>query len=663
MGENIREEIEKLKETIRYHAHRYYVQDDPAISDYEYDRLFRRLQELEAAYPQWDDPLSPTHRVGGAVAAQFDKVAHRVPLKSLQDVFSEEELFLSLAAMRAAAPDCDFVLEYKIDGLSVSLEYENGRFVRGATRGDGQVGEDVTENLKTVQSIPMVLKDPVPYLCVRGEVFLSKAKFHALNAAREERGESLFANPRNAAAGSLRLLDSAQAYKRGLDCFIFNLQASEGISPRTHIEALDALRALGFKVIPDARVFSEDAPLFQEILRRGQARDALSFDIDGAVVKVNAFADREILGELPNIPKWACAYKYPPEIAQTVLRDITVQVGRTGVLTPTAELAPVRISGSTVSRTTLHNEDFIRERDLRVGDTVRVQKAGEIIPEILGVVESLRPAGALPFVFPTRCPSCGESALRPEGEAAWRCVNAACPAQQARLITHFCSRNAMNIDGCGPARVEAFLKAGLLCDIAGLYTMDFSAVAALEGFGQKSAENLRAAIEQSKTNCLSRLLFALGIPQVGEKAAQSLARRFLTLDALAAASTEALCAVDDIGAVSAENIRAFFDSPHTRDLLSRLQEAGVNTHYLGKQRGGALQGLTVVLTGTLEGLTRERAQEMIEENGGKAAGSVSAKTHYVIAGENAGSKLQKAHSLGIPVLSWEDFVKKFSPEW
>lgn len=659
MAEQAKEVIERLRKELAYHSHRYYVLDDPEIPDYEYDRMFRELQELEREHPEFDDPTSPTRRVGGAVAERFEKHSHRVPLKSLQDVFSKEELFSYLDSIRALCPDAEFTLEYKIDGLSVALEYENGVFVRGATRGDGVTGEDVTENLRTVGAVPMRLSEPVPYLCVRGEVYMPKDVFHKLNAEREEAGLSLFANPRNAAAGSLRLLDSAEVAKRSLSIFVFNLQAAVGLEAHTHSESIEKLASLGFRVVPDECVFTDDEALFAEILRRGEERDKLSFDIDGAVVKLNNLADRTRVGELTNVPKWACAYKYPPEVKETILRGITIQVGRTGVLTPAAELVPVRISGSTVSRTTLHNEDFIRERDLRIGDTVRVRKAGEIIPEILGVVPEKRPDDSVPYEFPAVCPACHSKAERTEGEAAWRCVNSRCPAQQHRLITHFCSRDAMNIDGCGPSRVDLFLKNGFLSGISDLYAMDYKALSSLEGMGEKSAENLKNSLEKSKGNCLSRLIFALGIQQVGQKAAQVLARRFGTLDALMAATAEELCTVDDIGAISAESIVSYFAAEENRALVETLRAQGLNFAFLGTAQGDKLSGMTFCITGTLSVL-RSEAEDILVANGAKAASSVSKKTTGVIAGEAAGSKLQKAQTLGVPVYSWEEFREKFS---
>ena len=659
MSENAKKRIEELRKVLAYHSHRYYVLDDPEISDYEYDMLFRELQDLEREYPQFDDPLSPTRRVGGQVAERFEKVTHRVPLKSLQDVFSKEELFDYLAAIRKSVPDAEFVLEYKIDGLSVSLEYENGEFVRGATRGDGLVGEDVTENLKTIGAIPMHLTQKVPYLCVRGEVYMPKSVFNALNEEREKASQSLFANPRNAAAGSLRLLDPAIVAKRRLSIFVFNLQAAQGFACATHAESIRRLSELGFKVIPEERVFTDDEELFSEILRRGEARDTLDFEIDGAVVKLNGLSQRPLVGELPNVPKWACAYKYPPEEKETLLRGITIQVGRTGVLTPAAELLPVRISGSTVSRTTLHNEDFIREKDLRIGDTVRVRKAGEIIPEILGPVLGKRPKDAVPYEFPHTCPSCGEAAVRREDEAAWRCVNAACPAQRARKLIHFCSRGAMDLDTLGESRVELFLEKGILSDLASIYHMDYAAIAALDGMGEKSAENLRAAVEKSKSNCLSKLIFALGIPQVGEKAALILARRFPTMDELENASVEDLCALPDVGEISARFIRAFFESEQNRALIAALKDAGVNMRFTGKAQGTKLQGMTVVITGTLNGVPRSEAEAFLTDQGAKASGSVSKKTSALIAGDAAGSKLEKARALGVPVYTWEEFLSEY----
>ncbi|MBP5289114.1 MAG: NAD-dependent DNA ligase LigA [Clostridia bacterium] len=657
--EALPEEIRRIRETLEKWSYEYYVLDAPSVEDAEYDALMRRLQQLEKEHPEWDDPLSPSRRVGGRAADKFEKVAHTVPMKSLANVFSREELYGFLDGVRAAVPDPSFAVEYKIDGLSVSLEYENGRFVRGSTRGDGVTGEDVTENLKTVGSIPLILREPVPQLEVRGEVFMPKKRFHKLNEEREIAGESLFANPRNAAAGSLRQLDPGICAARGLDIFIFNVQRVSGKALTCHDESLDWLRSLGFKVSP-YRLLRSNEEIYEEILRRGEERGELSFDIDGAVIKTNDFEQRKEIGELPHAPKWAIAYKYPPEIKPTKLLGITIQVGRTGVLTPAAELAPVHLAGTTVSRATLHNADFIREKDIRVGDTVLVRKAGEIIPEVLGVKTEDRTGNTRPFVFPDTCPACGEKVSRDEDAAAIRCTNAACPAQLARNLVHFVSRGAMNVDGLGPAIIEAFLDAGIIRDVADLYTLDREKAAAIEGMGEKSVDNIVRELDASKSLCLSRLIYALGIRNIGEKTAVALARAFPTLDALMEASEEALCAVPDVGKVCADSIIAFFENETNRALIARLKEAGLNTKYLGKAAGTKFAGLTFVLTGTLPTLTREEASRMIEDAGGKVSSSVSKKTSFVVAGEAAGSKLTKAQSLGIPLLTEEELLGKLN---
>ncbi|MBQ4036490.1 MAG: NAD-dependent DNA ligase LigA [Clostridia bacterium] len=646
---SVKQRIEELRERLLAYSREYYVLDAPSISDYEYDMLYKELERLEAAHPEFADPLSPTVRVGGAVLEKFEKVSHTVPLKSLSNVFSREELFDFLDGVRASVADPLFAVEYKIDGLSVALEYENGRLVRGATRGNGEVGEDVTENLKTVASIPLVLKEEVPHLVVRGEVFMPKESFRRLNEMRELQGESLFANPRNAAAGSLRQLDSRIAAERGLDIFIFNIQSVTGKAFATHEESLLWLKELGFKVSPFA-ILSDNEAIFEEIRRRGEEREARSFDIDGAVIKVNDFAQREELGELPHVPKWAMAYKYPPEEKETLLLDVTVQVGRTGVLTPTAELQPVRLAGTTVSRATLHNADFIAEKDIRIGDTVVVRKAGEIIPEVLRVVKERRPADAVPFTLPDTCPSCGQKVQRDEDEAAVRCINPLCPAQRARSIIHFASRGAMDVEGMGPAVVESFLEHGILTELSDLYFFDPQRAAAIPGLGEKSVEKLKAALERSKALCLSRLIYALGIRGIGEKSAQVLARRFGSMDALREATAEALQEIPDIGGVLAESIVSFFADEKTSSLLEKLREAGVNMRFLGGEVGTKLAGKTFVLTGTLPTLKRNEAAALIEAEGGKVAGSVSAKTSFVVAGEAAGSKLKKAEDLKIPIL-------------
>ncbi|MBR5817855.1 MAG: NAD-dependent DNA ligase LigA, partial [Clostridia bacterium] len=533
MDNIIEKRINDLRDKIAYHSRKYYVDDAPEIADYEYDSLYRELQELEEKYPEFDSPTSPTKRVGGAVLDKFEKVQHTVQMQSLQDVFSKEELFDSLRKMSEEHQETKFAVEYKIDGLSVSLEYENGVFARGSTRGDGYIGEDITENLKTINSIPLKLTSPGPFIEVRGEVYMPKVVFHKLNEKREEKGEALLANPRNAAAGSLRQLDSKIAASRKLDIFIFNIQQiSGGKELNSHLESLIYLKELGFKISPDCRVFDNAEDIFNDIISRGENRENLSFDIDGAVVKVDDFAIREELGELTNVPKWAVAYKYPPEEKPTVLRSITIQVGRTGVLTPNANFDTIRLAGTNVSRATLHNKDFIREKDIRVGDTIIVRKAGEIIPEVLYVDKSKRANNTKPYEFPALCPSCNEPVYISDEESAIRCTNASCPAQLHRSITHFASRDAMNIDGLGPAIVDTLINNNLISSIADLYTLDFEKVASLEGLGEKSAKNLFASIEASKKMCLSKLLFGLGINHIGEKSALVLAKEYKTLDNL-----------------------------------------------------------------------------------------------------------------------------------
>ena len=658
---SVKNEIDALRETLARLSHEYYVLDAPTVSDYEYDMLYKKLEKLEREHPEYDDPLSPTHRVGGAVLEKFEKYAHSVPLKSLSNVFSREELFDFLDGVREKVHAPAFAVEYKIDGLSVALEYENGKFLRGATRGDGLVGEDVTENLKTIRSIPLVLNEPIPRLVVRGEVFMPKKSFEKLNEERELLGEALFANPRNAAAGSLRQLSSAVTAKRELDILIFNIQSVEGKSFSSHHESLEWLKFLGFKVSPFAILESNEA-IYDEIVRRGDNRDSLSFDIDGAVVKTDDFAQREELGELPHAPKWAIAFKYPPEEKPTKLLDVTVQVGRTGVLTPTAELAPVRLAGTTVSRATLHNEDFIREKDIRIGDTVIVRKAGEIIPEVVRVEIKERPADSAPFVFPETCPSCGEKVFRDADAAAIRCTNASCPAQLERNIIHFASKGAMNIDGMGPAVVKAFLENKIISGIADLYTFDGEKAASLEGMGEKSVVKLKNAIEASKSLCLSRLIYALGIRGIGEKSSAVLAKRFGSMENLKKASFEELCTVEDIGAVCAESIVNFFASEKTAVLLEALRSCGVNMNYAGKVAGTLFAGKTFVLTGTLPTMKRDEAAKLIEDAGGKVSGSVSSKTSFVVAGEAAGSKLKKANELGIPVLTEAELLEKLKQE-
>ncbi len=651
---DVKQEIEQLTRELEYHGRQYYVLDDPKIEDYEYDRMLRRLEELEAAYPQYASPVSPTRRVGGAPISAFEKVTHEVPLESLQDVFSFEEFEEFDARLRESEPNAVYSVEPKVDGLSVALEYENGIFVRGATRGDGLVGENVTENLKTIRSIPMRLEHAPARLIVRGEVFMPRSSFARLNEQCEQEGKQLFANPRNAAAGSLRQLDPKIAAKRGLDILIFNLQLAEGVTFGTHGETLDYLRELGFKVIPHTLCASA-AAAEEQITAIDAGRHALRYDIDGAVMKLNDLDARARLGSTAKFPRWAAAFKYPPEIKETVVEDIVVQVGRTGVLTPKAVVSPVFLAGTTVTNATLHNQDFITQKDIRIGDTVKIRKAGEIIPEILSVVTQKRPEGTKAYFLPERCPVCGAPVVRDEDGAALRCTGAECPAQLSRNLAHFVSRDAMDIDGLGSAIIEQLIANKMLANPADLYRLDYAAFAKLAGQGKKSAENLRAAIERSKENDLARLLNAFGIRQVGTKAARTLALSFGTLDALMQASVEELTAVPDVGEITAKSIRSWFDSPQSRDLVERLRAAGVNMQSREQITDTRFAGLTFVLTGALSLFTREEATQKIESFGGKAAGSVSKKTSYVVAGENAGSKLKKANELGIRVLSEQEF--------
>ncbi len=648
-------EIAALTQELERHNFLYYIMDHPEISDYEYDQKLRRLEELEAEYPELASPLSPTRRVGGEPLVQFEKVRHEVPLESLQDVFSMEELAEFDQRVREAGQDILYTVEPKVDGLSVALEYQDGRFIRGATRGDGTVGEDVTENLKTVRSIPMTIEDAPPRLIVRGEVFMPQAVFNALNEKREKAGESLFANPRNAAAGSLRQLDSKIAAERQLDILVFNLQLIDGVSFEKHSQTLDYLREKRFKVIPYTLCETMEQ-VKEQIAAIDGGRYDFGYDIDGAVVKVDDLAQRADLGSTAKFPRWAAAYKYPPEVKETVVDDITVQVGRTGVLTPKATVRAVRLAGTMVTNATLHNQDFISSKDIRIGDTVRIRKAGEIIPEILEVVPDKRPENTVPYLLPDHCPVCGSPVERDEDGAALRCTGAECPAQLARNITHFVSRDAMDIDGLGEAIVQQLIDNGLVRSPADLYYLDPKQVAALERMGKQSTENLMKAIEASKENDLSRLLFAFGIRQVGAKAGKVLAASFGNLDALMAADVEKLTALRDIGAITAESLITWFQNPQSQHLIARLREAGVNFESRNQVTDRRFEGKTFVLTGALNLFTRDEATEKIEGFGGKAASSVSKKTTYVVAGENAGSKLRKANELGIPVLSEQEFL-------
>ena len=655
-----KQEIQSLRRELEQANYEYYVLDNPSMSDYDFDHKLRRLEELEAKYPELVTPDSPTQRVGGKVADGFSEVHHRVPLESLQDVFSFEELSDFDQRVRdTLAEGVEYDVEPKVDGLSVALEYENGLFVRGATRGDGQVGEDVTENLKTIPSIPLRLPEALPSLIVRGEVFMPKKSFEQLNADRELKGEALFANPRNAAAGSLRQLDPKVAASRKLDIRVFNIQWAEGKTFTTHTETLKYLQEQRFKVIPhySCATIQEAA---ERIAAMGDSREAVPFDIDGAVVKVNNLAERETLGSTAKFPRWAAAYKYPPEQKESVVEDIVVQVGRTGVLTPKAVVKAVRLAGTTVTNATLHNQDFISEKDIRIGDTVLVQKAGEIIPEIVSVLKEKRPEGTVPYHLPDHCPVCGAPVARDEDGAHIRCTGAECPAQRLRHIVHFASRDAMDIEGLGPAVVESLVGAGLVKGPGDLYQLHAGDVELLERMGKKSAENLMAAIEKSKSAGLGRLLFAFGIRQVGQKAGKVLAARFGTLDALMAATEEDLTAVPDIGGITAKSLLDWFSNDQSQHLIRTLREAGVSFDSTETPVGDKLTGKTFVLTGTLPTMDRKEAAALIEAQGGKVSGSVSKKTSYVVAGEAAGSKLKKANDLGIPVLTEDELLKLLS---
>jgi len=657
--ENVKKRIEELRILLRYHSIKYYVEDSPEISDFEYDALYRELQELEAAHPEFDDPLSPTKRVGGAVLDKFEKVVHEVPLKSLHDVFSREELFSALSKITESVGDTLFDVEYKIDGLSVSLEYENGKFVRGSTRGDGEVGENITENLKTVGAIPLTLSEDIPLLEVRGEVYMPKKVFEKLNEEREMMGEVLFANPRNAAAGSLRQLDSSITAKRKLSIFVFNIQriVSDKYSFSSHKESLEFLTKMGFVVSPNVGQYKDFDKLYDDILKRAENRDELSFDIDGAVVKVDNFEQRAILGELTNVPKWAYAYKYPPEEKPTILESITLQVGRTGVITPNANFKTIRLAGTNVSRATLHNKDFIREKDIRVGDTIIVRKAGEIIPEVVKVDTSKRVDGTSEYEFPKNCPSCGEALFLDPEEAAIRCTNASCPAQTERRIVHFASRDAMNIEGLGPSIVSLLVNNSLISNVSDLYYLKAEDIASLDRMGDKSAANLISSIEATKKLCLSRLLYGFGIHHVGEKAAYLIAQRLKTLDDIKNATLDELKTIDGIGDISAESVVNFFSHPTTLEIVQRLRDAGMNMEFINTSESEKLAGMTIVVTGTLETMSRSEIEKKITDNGGKASSSVSKKTSLVVAGRDAGSKLDKANSLGIRVISEKEFLE------
>lgn len=649
--------IEELTKFINYHNYKYYVLDNPEIPDYEYDAALRELEELEEKYPELALPDSPSKRVGGYALESFEQTEHVVPMESINDVFSFDELREFDEKVRELLPGekVEYVAEYKIDGLSVSLEYRDGHFLIGSTRGNGRIGENVTGNLMTVKSIPLSLADVPELLEVRGEVYMPHKSFNAVNEMREKNGEPLFANPRNAAAGSLRQLDPKIAAERKLDIFVFNVQRISENLFDNHYDSLVYLKNHGFKVIPDFKKFSDIEDVIAEIGSVAERRGNLGFDIDGVVIKVNSFNHRNILGSTSKAPRWAAAYKFPPEEKKTKLTDIVLNVGRTGVLTPNAVLSPVRLAGTSVSKATLHNMDFIKERDIRIGDTVVVRKAGEIIPEVVGVDKTQRDGSEKEFFMPKTCPVCGALILREEDEAAYRCTGIECPAQLARNIIHFASKGAMDIEGLGPALVDSLIAAGLIKSEADLYYISAGDVAVLDRMGKKSAENLISAINKSKSNDLSKLITALGIRHVGENTSKLLAAEFISIDALAEAGESELSKIDDIGEIVAKSIVSFFAQEQTKHTIKRLKNAGVNTEARIVATGDKFSGMTFVLTGTLEKFKRSEAAALIESFGGKVTSSVSKKTSIVVAGEEAGSKLDKAEKLGIRIINEEEF--------
>ena len=655
-----KERIKELRAKTEYYATKYYDDDNPEISDFEYDMLMLELRNLEKQYPEFVTKESLTQKVGGHVKEGFDKVTHDVPLQSLQDVFSLEEVEdfdvrMHQKAQENGIEDVSYVVETKIDGLSAALEYKDGKFVRGATRGNGLVGEDVTQNLKTVKTIPMEINDKID-ITVRGEVFIAKKEFEEMNQERQENEEELFANARNAAAGSLRQLDSRVTAKRPLDIYIFNVQKIEGKEFNSHYEELEYLANLGFNVNP-VRIQCKNIEEVKESIKKiGEMRENLTFGIDGAVIKIDNLKFREILGSTVKVPRWAIAYKYPPEKKETILKDIVCQVGRTGVITPMAILEPVKVAGSTISKTTLHNEDFIKVKELKIGDTVVIQKAGDVIPEIVEVVKNKRTGEEKDFEMPHKCPVCGADAVREEGESAIRCTGIECPAKLYRNLVHFVSREAMNIDGLGESIIAQLLDKQLIQNIADIYTLEFEDITSLKKNGKKFAQNLMDSIENSKQNDLYRLITALGIRHVGGKASKMLAKKYKTLDNLAGASFEDLQEMNDVGEVMANSIVEFFAQDQTLDLIEKLKQAGVNTEVIEEETGdNRFEGKTFVLTGSLEEFTRKEAEELIEKYGGKTSGSVSKKTDYVLAGEEAGSKLKKAQELGVTIITEQEF--------
>lgn len=646
---------EQLRKELNHHIYRYYVENENDIEDYEYDMLMRELKSIEEEYPELLTADSPTHRVGGtADKNMFSSVTHIVKMESLQDAFDKSEVLDFDRKVKEVCPDATYVVEPKIDGLSVSLEYSNGVISRGSTRGDGVTGEDITANLKTVRSIPLAIKEKLPFIEVRGEVYMPKEKFFEIVKKQELNEEKPFKNPRNAAAGSLRQKDPKITSQRGLDIFVFNIQQIDGKDLQTHKQSLDYIKSLGFKTIPFYNEFDNIDDVMKELDRIGSIRGTLPYDIDGAVIKVNRFDQREKLGSTAKCPKWALAWKYPPEEKKTKLIDIEINVGRTGVLTPTAVFEPVLVAGSTVSRATLHNEDFINEKGIRIGDTVVIRKAGDIIPEVLEVSEHAE--NSEPYKMPDTCPSCGEKVTREAGEAAIRCNNPDCPAQLLRMLIHFCSRDAMDIEGLGDANLELLVNEGMLKTAADIYKLDFDKVAEFERLGKKSADNLKKAVEKSKENDLGKLIFALGIRHIGQKAAKLLADRFSDMDGIISASKEEILSIDGYGDIMAESVTDFFSHPQAVELINDLKAAGVNMRSEKKVIDNRFEGKTFVLTGTLSRFTRTQASEVIETYGGKTSSSVSKKTDYVLAGEAAGSKLQKAQDLGVKIISEDEFA-------
>lgn len=648
----IEKKIEELRKTLRYHSDRYYNDDAPEIEDYEYDMMMRELKELEEKYPEYDAPDSPTKKVGGVADNSFESVAHSVRMESLQDAFSKDELREFSNRVEDTVSNVNYVVEPKIDGLSVSLEYRDGVFLRGSTRGNGDVGEDVSGNLRVIHNIPLKLNKSIPYIEVRGEVYMPKKSFERVVDRQIINGEKPFKNPRNAAAGSLRQKDSSVAASRGLDIFVFNIQQIEGVELSSHKESLDFIKELGFNTIPTYKKVDNIEDAIAEIDRIGEARGSLEYDIDGAVIKVDDFSQRDILGSTAKYPKWAIAFKYPPEEKQTKLLDIEIAVGRTGVLTPTAILESVHLAGTTVSRATLHNQDFINEKGIAIGDVVTVRKAGDIIPEVLCVNEHNSNSV---FKFPDVCPSCGEKVYRDEDEAAIRCINPECPAQLLRNLIHFCSRDAMDIEGLGPAIIETFVNEGMIAKTYDIYNLDFNKILSLEGFKETSANNIINSVNNSKNNDLSKLIFALGIRHIGAKAGKLLADYFKDIDLVMNASVDDILQIDGFGKIMAESVVEFFSSDSTKELIEKLKEAGVNMKSTNVVEDTRFSGMTFVLTGTLPTLKRAEASKIIESFGGKTSSSVSKKTTYVLAGEEAGSKLDKANKLGVQVISEEEF--------